>query len=104
VGVLDKTVLQTEANPAAHQDHVVDPLANNSVPGDHISPDPKDDANLNKPSSMSMDNDIDSTSIEMPQVNRLKKSNMHGARMICVTEDKRRVCGCKRIHTSSQYN
>ena len=101
---MDKTVLQTEANPAVHQDRVVDPLANNSVPGDHISPDPKDDANLNKPSSMSMDNDVDSTSIETPQVNRLKKSNMHGARMICVTKDKRRVCGCKRIHTSSRYN
>ena len=101
MGVLDKTVLQTEANPAAHQDRIVDPLANDSVPSDHISPDPKDDANLNKPSSVSMDNDIDSTSIEMPQVNRLKKSNMHGARMICVTKDKWRVCGCKKIHTSS---
>ena len=101
---MDKTVLQTEANPAIHQDHVVNPLANNSVPGGHINPDPKDDTNLNKPSSMSMGNDVDSCSIEMPQVNRLKKSNMHGARMICVTKDKRRVCRCKRIHTSARYN
>ncbi len=86
---MDKGVLQTEANPAAHQDHFINTLASNSVPGSHITTEPKDDTNINNPSSMSLGDDVHSSSIETPQVNRLRKSTMNRAMTNCMAKDKR---------------
>ncbi len=98
---MDKGVLQTEANPAAHQDHFVDMPASNPVPDGHITTELKDDTNINNPSSVSLGDDVHSSSIETPQVNRLRKSTINRAMTNCVAKDKRRGCGHRKIYTRS---
>ncbi len=63
--------------------------ASNSVPDGHITTEPKDDTNINNPSSVSLGDDVYSSSIETPQVNRLRKSTMNRATTNYVAKDKR---------------
>ncbi len=87
--MLDKSVLQTKANPAAHQDHIIDMPTNNLVPSGYISTEPKNNTDSDNLGFVSSGNDDHGSSIEMPHINRSRISTMNRAMTNCVAKDKR---------------
>ncbi len=61
----------------------------NPVLSSHIITELKNDTNINNSSSMSLGDDVNSSSIEIPQVNRLRKSTINRVIINCVAKDKR---------------